>query len=499
MELLLSLSPILVLAIGALMLMLAEALAGAKRGLSVGAAVVSFAGMFAAIGLWLAGPEKLDTSALAPWLVVDATSLLVSAVLCFATGVSAMFAGGYLVEHKMERGEFYPLMLFATVGGLVLVSATDMLTLFLGLETLSLGVYAMVAFRRTSPRATEAALKYFLLGSFAAAVMIFGIAMLYGATGHTDFAGIAESIQSAKNANLALVVFSMALVLVGMAFKVSAVPFHMWTPDAYEGAPTPVTAYMAVVVKVAAFAALLRVFVGPFGSAALTSWGAGWPAVFALLALLTMTVSNLIAGQQESVKRMLAYSSIAHAGYLLVGVVATSRATDAATNGILFYLAGYTVATLGALGVLMLAGSRGLEATSYEDLAGLGKRHPVLGIAMSFFLLSLAGVPPLAGFFGKWLIFKSAIDGGFVWLTVFGLLNSVLGAYYYLRVMVFMYMREPALGAPFAKPMRSPMIGFAVAASAVLVLAIGLCPATVFSVASHAIPATTTAAIAAAH
>lgn len=482
MSIFLLLSPILVLSVGALLLMLAEALLNAKQGLSLGASIVSFAAMFVALGLWAAGPESLGTDVLLPWLAVDATSLFLTALVCFASGISAMFAGGYLVEHKMERGEFYPLMLFSTVGAVILISATDMLTLFLGLETLSLGVYAMVAFRRTSPRATEASMKYFLLGSFAAAVMIFGIAMLYGATGHTDFPGLAAALVTFNGtANGPLAIFGMAMVLIGLAFKVSAVPFHMWTPDAYEGAPTPVTAYMAVVVKVAAFASIIRVFLGPFGVPSMTGWGSGWPPVFALLALLTMTVANLVAGQQESVKRMLAYSSVAHAGYLLVGVVASSRNPDAATSGMLFYLAAYAVSTLGAMGVLMLMGSRGLEATSYEDLAGIGRRHPALGIAMALFLFSLAGVPPTGGFFGKWMIFKSAVDGGFVWLTVLGFLNSVLGAYYYLRVLVFMYMRDPALGAPVAKPMRSPTMSVAVAFSALLVLALGVLPATTWS------------------
>jgi NADH-quinone oxidoreductase subunit N len=288
-------------------------------------------------------------------------------------------------------------------------------------------------------------MKYFLLGSFAAAVLLYGGALLYGATGHTDLAGIGQSISSGT-ATLPLVVVGLMLVLVGLVFKVSAVPFHMWTPDAYEGAPTPATTFMAVAVKSAAFATMLRVLLISFGDPDSASWGAGWPPIVAGLAVLTMTVANLIAGRQESVKRMLAYSSIAHAGYLLIGVVATIRQNGHEAEGaVLFYLLTYTVSTAGAFGALILCGRKGAEATSYEDLAGVGRRNPGAALAFSLFLLSLAGIPPTAGFFGKFYIFRAAIygGGGLYWLAVIGLLNSVIGAYYYLRVIVYMYMREP--------------------------------------------------------
>jgi NADH-quinone oxidoreductase subunit N len=266
------------------------------------------------------------------------------------------------------------------------------------------------------------------------------------------------------------------LVLVGVAFKVSAVPFHAWTPDAYEGAPTPATAFMAVAVKAGAFAMLLRVLGFSFGDEQWTSWASGWPPVMATLAALTMTVANLVAGRQESVKRMLAYSSIAHAGYALVGVTALMRNRAEAGASVLFYLLAYSVSTAGAFGALVLCGSRDREAVSYEDLSGLGRRHPAAALAFSLFLLSLAGVPPTAGFFGKWFVFKAAIDGGLYWLAVLALLNSVIGAYYYLRVLVYMYMREPAAGAPVAVPMRSGYVAAALLVSAVLVLVLGLTP-----------------------
>ncbi|MDP9033460.1 MAG: NADH-quinone oxidoreductase subunit N, partial [Myxococcota bacterium] len=269
-------------------------------------------------------------------------------------------------------------------------------------------------------------------------------------------------------------------------FKVSAVPFHAWTPDAYEGAPTPATAFMAVAVKAAAFAMLLRVLVLSLGDATWTSWASGWPPVVATLAALTMTVANLIAGRQESVKRMLAYSSIAHAGYMLAGVTAMMRLPAEAGASVLFYLLAYTVSTAGAFGALILCGSRGREAVSYEDLSGLGKRHPAPALAFSLFLLSLAGIPPTAGFFAKWFLFKAAIEGGLYWLALLALVNSVIGAYYYLRVLVYMYMREPAAGAPVAIPMRSGYVTAALVVSAVLVLVLGLTPSHYLDVAVRA-------------
>jgi NADH-quinone oxidoreductase subunit N len=481
-----ALSPLLIVGIGALLLMLVEAFStnaaqevtggGAASGLALGTTTVLFASAAFAGALWMVGMDQLgDLSAVAPYLILDRFTLFFDMTLCLGAALSTLLAGGYLVEHRLERGEFYSLILFATFGAMMLASAGDALTLFLGLETMSIGAYAMTAFRRASARSAEGALKYFLLGSFAAALLIFGFALVYGATGHTDLAGIGQSAHAAGGGGPMFVVGAV-LVLVGMAFKVSAVPFHAWTPDAYEGAPTPATTFMAVAVKAGGFAMLLRVLLLSLGDAAWTSWGAGWPPVVATLALLTMTVANLVAGRQESVKRMLAYSSIAHAGYILVGVTAIMQNPAQASASVLYYLLAYTVSTAGAFGALILCGSRGREAVSYEDLSGLGKRDPAVALAFTLFLLSLAGIPPTAGFFGKWFIFKAAIEGGLYWLTILGLLNSVVGAYYYLRVLVYMYMREPAAGAPVAVPMRSGYVTAALILSAILVLVLGLMP-----------------------
>jgi NADH-quinone oxidoreductase subunit N len=320
--------------------------------------------------------------------------------------------------------------------------------------------------------------------------MLFGFALLYGATGHTDLVGIGEAVSTIGSAGSTVsaptVLIALVLNLVGLAFKVSAVPFHMWTPDAYEGAPTPATSYMAVAVKSAAFAVMLRVLLVGFGDERLMSWGTGWPPVVATLAVVSMTVANVIAGRQESVKRMLAYSSIAHAGYVLVGVAATVRSSAEAQASVLFYLFAYTVSTAGAFGALIACGSHGKEAVSYEDLSGVGRRHPAAALAFSLFLVSLAGIPPTAGFFGKLYIFQSAVDAGLYWVAVIGMINSVIGAYYYLRVMVHLYMREPAPGAPVAVPMRSGLVLSAIVIAAVLVLALGSVPGRLLDMAAGA-------------
>ncbi len=509
MEMFFALSPMLAVAIGGLLLMLAEAFgspatkdgvhagevidAGAGRGaeLALGCTVVMFAGAIFSLAVWMVGPEKLEgLRDVAPYLIIDRFSVFISFIVCLGGGLVSLLAGGYLPEHKIDRGEFFPLIIFATVGAQALAAAGDLLSLFVALETMSLGVYAMIGLRRGSVRASEAALKYFLLGSFAAALMLFASALLYGATGRTDLAGIGQAIAglsgSALDAQAAPILIAAVLMLVGLAFKVSAVPFHMWAPDAYEGAPTPATGYMAVAVKSAAFAVLVRVLVVGFGDERLASWGTGWPPVVATLAVLSMFVANFIAGRQESVKRMLAYSSIAHAGYVLVGVVACSRSGEAQAS-VLFYLLAYSVSTVGAFGALILAGRYGKEAVSYEDLAGLGRRHPAAALAFSFFLVSLAGVPPTAGFFGKLFVFKAAIDNGFYWLAVLGLVNSIIGAYYYLKVLVYMYMREPKPGAPFATPMHSGFVATALVIAACFVLGLGLLPNTSLGMAMTAV------------
>ena len=434
-------------------------------------------GIGISVGLWISGVPAHAPRLFGQYLAVDHLSLVMDVVILLGAVFSVLLAGGYLHEHEIERGEFYPLILFTAFGAMILARATDLLSIFVGLETMSLGVYTLVAFRRTSPRAAEGALKYFLLGSFAAAILLFGSALLYGATGHTDLAGIGEAIKN-QNADTMLVIFGVLLVIIGLAFKVSAVPFHMWTPDAYEGAITPVTTFMSVAVKAAAFAVLTRMLVVSFGDPLTSSAGTGWPPVLAGLAAVTMLFGNLGAVIQSSVKRMLAYSSIAHAGYILIALVAAQKLGAEAVSSVLYYLLAYTASNALAFGSLILMGSRGREAVSCEDLAGVGRRHPVAAVPFVVAMLSLMGFPPTGGFFAKYYVLNSAVQagGGMVWLAVLGVLTSVLGAYYYLRVLVFMFMKEPKEGAPIAVPMKSGYVSAALVIAALFVMAMGLAP-----------------------
>jgi len=496
-SLILYMLPIVILAVGGLVIMMADAFQGREGGLALPTALMHFAAGTAALALWgLAGdPARVADAShvMGGYLAFDRQTLFLDMVIALGGMFASLLAGGYLEEHGLERGEFYVLLAFSSAGCMMLASATDLVSLFIGLETLSLGVYSLTGFRRGNPRSSEAALKYFLLGAFAAALLLYGSALLYGLTGHTDLPGIREALTNhtglgvPEELRMRISIFAMLLVLAGFAFKIGAVPFHMWTPDAYEGAPTPATAFMAVAVKAAAFGGLLRVMLGLFGDpSGNASIAAGWPALLAWIAVLTMTVANLVALAQTSVKRMLAYSSIAHAGFVLLGVVvaprvdtvegSTLRVGQSAVAAVLFYLLAYTVSNAGAFGTLIFAGSRNKEAVSYDDMAGLGRRNPAVALAFSFFVFSLAGVPPTVGFFAKFYVLRATLDAGYTWLAVLAVLNSAIAAYYYLRVLVKMYMHQPAPGQVKAVPMHSGYVVTTLIAAAVFVLWLGLNP-----------------------
>lgn len=485
-EELLTIAPLLLVAVGGLGMMLADAFVKSKPELSLVTAVILFAACAASLGLWFDGSVAEPSGVIGAYLATDRLSHFLDLVLCGGAGVAALLAGGYLREHRIERGEFYVVLLFSTLGAMALVRAADVLTLFVALETMSLGVYGLVAFRRHSPRAAEAGLKYFLLGSFASAILLFGMALLYGATGETNLQAIGEAIgRGTLSADPSLPVdpmllsLSALLLVAGLAFKVSAVPFHGWTPDAYEGAVTPATTFMAVVVKAAVFGVMLRVLFVALGDELMAGETSGWPPALSALAAFTMVFGNLAAIVQKSVKRMLAYSSIAHAGYILVGVVASWKLGGIAeSSSVLFYLAAYAVSNVLAFGSLVLAGSRGKEAVSYEDLAGLGRRHPLVALPFVVGILSLMGFPPTAGFFGKYYVVLAAVEagGGMVWLATLLVLTSAVGAYYYLRVIYYLLMKSPEPGAPVAVPMRSGHVAAALALSGYFVLRLGLTP-----------------------
>ena len=425
------------------------------------------------VTLWLWGA---DVRAFRGMVVLDGYALFFDLVIGYATGLMLLFSMDYLRREGMESGEFYILVLFAAVGMMLMASAGDLIIIFLALETMSLSLYVLAGFFRPRVEAAEASMKYFLLGAFASGFFLYGIALVFGATGSTNLDRIANAVSAGAGRDPMLVI-GAGLLFVGFGFKISAVPFHMWAADVYEGAPTSVTAFIATGSKAAAFAALLRVLLSGLRGAPLD-----WSALLWVLAVLTMTFGNVVAIAQRNLKRMLAYSSIAHVGYMLVGVVAGG----ALGNGsVLFYLLVYTFTTAGAFGAILLLERSGREAVRLEDFSGLASPHPILALALSVFLLSLVGIPPTAGFVGKFYLFGAAVRSGYVWLAVIGVLNSAVAAYYYLRLIVYMYMREPE-GAPtvFA-PSLSGALALVVAFWGVVQL--GVMPAPLFDLAQAAV------------
>lgn len=464
-----ALMPLEILVAGALVLLMSEVfLTSGRRGFMAGLTVVT--AVLAAVAAVLTPPAGRIFGGQA---VVDGFSVFVTVTVCGGLVLSALVGAPWLHARDSERGEFYALALFAAAGMSLLASASDLLVAFIAIEVMSLSTYALAAYMRRGRKPAEAAFKYFVLGAFSSALLLYGTALVYGVTGSTLFADFTRGSGS-------LLVIGLGLVGAGLAFKIAAVPFHLWTPDVYEGAPTPVTAFMAAGVKAAAFAVLVRVLSSVWSGAA--EGAARFGAVVAALAVLTMLFGNLLAVPQRSVKRMLAYSSIAHAGYLLVGVVAAGAAgaRESALSSVLFYLAAYTATVIGAFAVVGAVErtdvrSEPADAWDLSRLSGLARRRPGLAFVMAVFMLSLAGVPPTAGFIGKFLIFKAAINAQAYGLAIVGVLTSALGAYYYLRVVVYMYMRAPEAGEEGALTL-GPALSFALAASAVAVVVLGVGP-----------------------
>jgi NADH-quinone oxidoreductase subunit N len=463
-----ALAPVAILALGALALLLSEVfLVTARRTYQAWLTLV-VAGVAAAVSL-LVPPAGTIFGGQA---TVDAFSVFVTVTVCAGVGLSALVSAGWLEARNAERGEFYALALFAASGMVLLGMASDLLVAFVGIEIMSLGTYSLAAYLRRGRRPSEAAFKYMVLGAVSSALLLYGSALVFGATGTTLFSGMAG-----RNADPVLLVAGLALVAAGLAFKVAAVPFHAWTPDVYEGAPTPVTAFMAAGVKTAAFALLARIFLFSQGSGQASA--SSFESILMVLAVLTMVFGNVLALPQRSVKRMLAYSSIAHAGYLLVGVVSARvpEARGIALAGLLFYLAAYTATAIGAFAVVGAVERRSRAAEERADawdlshFSGLARRRPALAFAMTVFLLSLAGVPPTAGFVAKLYIFNAAVGAGLVPLAVAGVLTSILGAFYYLRVIVHMYMR-PAEGTE--EGIASPSMALALGAAVIAVLVFGV-------------------------
>ncbi|MEI7705515.1 MAG: NADH-quinone oxidoreductase subunit N [Deltaproteobacteria bacterium] len=464
-----ALLPFLLLVLGALVLMLSEVfLRSGGRGYQSGLTIA-----FAAAAA-LAVPFAPQQVLFGGQAVSDGFAGFVTMVVCAGLALSALLGRGWLETRNMERGEYYALALFGASGMVLLGMATDLLLAFIAIEVMSLAVYSLAAYPRRGQRPPEAAFKYFILGSFASAILLYGSALYYGATGST-------LLSAMRGGGGALLAAGLSLILVGLAFKVAAVPFHAWTPDVYEGAPTPATAFMAAGVKAAAFAFLTR---GVLAMVAGTPFAVGneLGGVLGLLAVLTMVVGNLFALPQRNVKRMLAYSSIAQAGYLLVGVIAASRPESRAqgTSAVLVYLAAYAVTVIGAFSVLAVMEKReptpdagSADAWDVSRFAGLASRRPWLAFAMAIFMLSLAGVPPTAGFVAKLSVFQAAAGAKAWGLVVVGVLTSIMGVYYYLRVVVAMYMQPAEMEEPAAAP---PTVAIAIAVAALLVVVVGFSP-----------------------
>ena len=425
--------PALVVAVTGVLVLLAQAFG--PKGKPALCAPLAIAGLVAALSFvirTLAGIGR--GSVLAGAVAADDFALFLEILILGIAILSVLIAPGYLRSAGIERGEYYALLLFSVVGMLGLVSSLELISLFVALEIMSVALYAMAGMRRGRVESQEAALKYFITGAFASAFFLYGVALLYGVSGSTSLARIAGVLGTGAGGR-PMVVLAAGLLLVGFGFKVGGVPFHMWTPDVYEGAPTTVTAFMAAGVKAAAFGAFLRVFFGALSSAA-----HDWQPALAGLAAMTIVVGNLGALAQTNLKRMLAFSSIAHTGYLLAAFVALP---DAAASSVLFYLVGYAAVNLGSFGVLAALAKDGKEPATLADLAGLAQRSPTLAAALTVFLISLMGVPVSAGFVGKFYLFSAAVSTGYVSLAILGVVMSVVSAYYYLRVVVTMYMNEP--------------------------------------------------------
>lgn len=465
--------PMLCVALAGLVVLLAEAFRGKDEKMPIGGlAIIGLIGAGAAsVLLWNRNATSFGV------VTADNFSLFVNLVLVAVGILTVIFSSQTVDRDGIPAGEYYAIMLFAIVGMMLMGQATDLLVIFLALETMSIAVYILTGIRRDQQQGTEAAFKYFLLGAFASSFFLYGVAFLYGVTGSTNLDRIGSVIAAQSMSGNPMILLGVGLLIVGFAFKVAAVPFHMWSPDAYEGAPAVVTGFMSTGVKAAAVAAFVRVFLSSL-EPMITDWA---PVLWAI-AVATMILGTVVGVAQTSLKRMLAYSSIAHGGYLLAGLVAGN---DVGKAAILFYLAAYALTNLGAFGVIALLGTRERANDDLRDYAGLFHSHPALAVLMTFFLLSLGGFPPTAGFIAKWYVFSAAVGSGYYGLAIIGMLSSVVSVFFYLRIVVMMFMTERD-----ARPVPAPITAVAytgLALSAAGVLYLGVLPTAVIDFAQASI------------
>jgi NADH-quinone oxidoreductase subunit N len=425
--------PEIFLAVAAMILLIFGAYAGEKSTRLV--AIGAILSLLVAAAFVLGRPTATGFGGA---FVVDAFGRFAKILILLGTGLAIAMSLGYLKAQNIDRFEFPVLLLLSTIGMMIMVSAGDLIALYLGLELQSLAIYVVAAFKRDSTRSTEAGLKYFVLGALSSGMLLYGASLVYGFAGTTTFSGLAQILKTGTTPIGALV--GLVFISAGIAFKCSAVPFHMWTPDVYEGAPTPVTSFMAAAPKIAALALFLRVFLVPFGGMV-----EEWRQIIVVVSVLSMALGAFAAIGQANIKRLMAYSSIGHVGYALIGLAAAS---PEGVRGVLIYLAIYLAMNIGTFGVILCMRRASGYSEEISDLAGLARTRPALAMAMAIFMFSLAGVPPLAGFFGKFYVFMAAVNAGLYVLAVIGVVTSVVGAYYYLRIIKLMYFDAPA--EPFA-------------------------------------------------
>jgi len=425
-----SLAPALILSVFGMLVLLMDLFAGKNKNLLVFASLV---------GLVLAGvsafaPKALPVVSFGGSYVVDHLSVFFTLIFVFSSALTILLSIEYNPRNGIRAGEYYALILFCTVGMILLASATDLIMIFLGIEVVSICLYVLAGIKRGDVKSNEAALKYFLLGAFATGFLVYGMTLLYGATGTTKLAGIAEVIHSGQTNSDTLLLLGTVLLIIGFGFKVASVPFHMWAPDVYEGAPSPVTAFMAVGPKAAALVAFYRVF-----ATAIPEIGTTWDTLLMVVAVATMVIGNFGAIVQTNIKRLLAYSSISHVGYLLIAIIARNSLGGSA---IAYYMMAYAFMIFGTFGIVILLGEKNSENLEIKNYAGLGVKQPAIALCMTVFMLSLGGMPPFAGFIAKFYIFGAAIKEGYVVLVVIAVLNSVVSLYYYLKIVVLMYMKD---------------------------------------------------------
>jgi NADH-quinone oxidoreductase subunit N len=404
--------------------------------------------------------------------VVDHLSVFFTFIFCISSAMAILLSVDFNKREEIKVGEYYSLILFCKVGMIVLASSTDMIMIFLGIEIISISLYILAGVRRKDIKSNEAALKYFLLGAFATGFLLYGMALIYGATGSTKLAMISKVVSEGRIISEPLMLMGVVLLIIGFSFKVAAVPFHMWAPDVYQGAPTPVTAFMAVGPKAASLAAFYRVM-----TEAMPELSYSWEILLCIVSVLSMFIGNLGAIMQTNIKRLIAFSSVSHVGYLLIAIIAKSSLSS---SSLIFYMLTYAFMIFGVFGIVILLGKKGEENLEIENYSGLAYKHPIIALTMTIFLLSLGGLPPLAGFVAKFYIFSAALKEGYLILVIIAVLNSVISLYYYLKVIVFMYMKEPV--KPFNITL-SPMTLLVIAISVFGTIQLGIYPDPIISLA----------------